>query len=65
MTMMAAEEVKLLKPAEAVKLLNVSRGWLYAAAKDGRIPCVRLGGDDGPIRFVEADLLAHINRDRS
>jgi hypothetical protein len=26
------------------------------AAKEGRIPCLRLGGTEGPLRFVEADL---------
>lgn len=36
--------------------LGVSRTWLYAAAKDGRIPAVRIGGPDGPLRFVPEDL---------
>jgi excisionase family DNA binding protein len=36
--------------------LGVSRTWLYAAAKDGRIPSIRIGGPDGPLRFVPADL---------
>jgi excisionase family DNA binding protein len=46
----------LLKPADVAGRLGVSRSWLYAAAADGRIPCVRLGGPDGPIRFLPADL---------
>lgn len=47
---------RLLKPADVARKLGVSRTWLYEAAKDGRIPCVRLGGPDGPVRFIEADL---------
>lgn len=46
----------LLKPAEVQALLGVSRAWVYAAAQDGRLPCVRLGGPDGPLRFRPADL---------
>src|SRR5438045_9726022 len=42
----------LLKPSEVARMLQVSRTWLYDAAKDGRIPSVRLGGPDGPGRFV-------------
>ena len=46
----------LLKPGEVARRLQVSRTWLYAAAKSGRIPSVRLGGADGPVRFVEEDV---------
>src|SRR3712207_8751414 len=42
---------QLLRPAEVIDLLGVSRSWLYDAAKAGRIPCIRLGGPDGPVRF--------------
>jgi excisionase family DNA binding protein len=56
---------RLLTATQAMKLLNVSRTWLYAAARDGRIPSIRLGATaDGPLRFVEADLLDHIDRAR-
>ena len=51
-------ETSLLTPAEVAVRLGVSRSWLYEAAKQGRIPCVRLGGDDGPLRFLEAELVA-------
>jgi predicted DNA-binding transcriptional regulator AlpA len=34
----------------------VSRAWVYDAARTGRIPSVRLGGEDGPLRFIEADV---------
>lgn len=41
---------ELLKPAEVMRLLNVSRTWLWEASRDGRIPAVRLGSD-GPYRY--------------
>ena len=44
-------DVKLLRPCDVVEMLGVSRSWLYDAAKSGRIPCIRLGGEDGPVRF--------------
>ena len=46
----------LLKPTEVARMLGVSRTWLYEAARSGRIPSVRLGGPDGPVRFVEEDI---------
>jgi excisionase family DNA binding protein len=46
----------LLRPAEVARMLGVSRTWLYDAAKDGRIPSVRIGGPSGPVRFVREDL---------
>jgi len=46
----------LLKPPDVARRLGVSRSWLYQAAKEGRIPSLRLGGEEGPLRFVEADL---------
>jgi excisionase family DNA binding protein len=55
----------LLRPSEVARMLGVSRSWLYEAAKDRRIPCVRLGGNDGPLRFVEADLVAWLERARA
>ena len=55
----------LLRPAQVAQMLGVSRSWLYGAAKDGRIPCVRLGGPDGPLRFVERDLLEWLERARA
>ena len=42
---------ELLRPAEVCRLLGVSRSWLYQAAIEGRIPSVRLGGPEGPVRF--------------
>lgn len=46
----------LLKPSEVARMLQVSRTWRNDVAKDGRIPSVRLGGPDGPVRFVEQDI---------
>jgi excisionase family DNA binding protein len=46
----------LLKPTEVAARLGVSRTWLYEAAKDGRIPSIRIGGNTGPLRFVPDDL---------
>jgi excisionase family DNA binding protein len=47
---------ELMRPAEVARMLGVSRTWLYAAAADGRIPSVRIGGPGGPVRFVREDL---------
>jgi excisionase family DNA binding protein len=46
----------LLRPTEVAAQLGVSRSWLYDAAKSGRIPSIRIGGRDGPLRFVPEDL---------
>ena len=54
----------LLRPAEVVELLGVSRSWLYDAANSGRIPCVRLGSSDGPVRFRLRELEAWIDEGR-
>lgn len=54
MTQVVEEE--LLKPVDVCRLLAVSRTWVYAAAAEGRIPAIRLGGPEGPLRFVRADV---------
>jgi excisionase family DNA binding protein len=54
----------LLKPSEVARMLQVSRIWLYDAAKDGRIPSVRLGSPEGPVRFVEEDIEQWLERAR-
>jgi excisionase family DNA binding protein len=46
----------LLKPTDLARLLGVSRSWLYDAAKAGRIPSIRIGGEQGPLRFVPEDI---------
>jgi excisionase family DNA binding protein len=55
---------ELLKPTEVARMLGVSRTWLYDAAKDGRIPSVRLGGPEGPLRFIQEDLDDWLERAR-
>src|SRR5271165_4342854 len=47
---------KLLKPTDVADRLSVSRAWVYDAAKVGRIPAIRIGGEDGPLRFVAEDV---------
>ena len=53
---MAYLDADLLKPTDVARRLGVSRSWVYDAAAGGRIPCVRLGGPDGPLRFLPEDI---------
>jgi excisionase family DNA binding protein len=46
----------LLRPNDVAHALSVSRAWVYDAARTGRIPSVRLGGEDGPLRFIAEDI---------
>jgi excisionase family DNA binding protein len=55
----------LLKPAQVAAELGVSRAWLYDAAKTGRIPAIRVGGPEGPLRFVPQDLKRWIDDARA
>ena len=62
---MAHLDTDLLKPTDVARRLGVSRSWVYDAAASGRIPCVRLGGPDGPLRFLPEDIenwLEHARR---
>jgi predicted DNA-binding transcriptional regulator AlpA len=52
---------RLLKPSDVVQCLGTSRSWVYEAAKRGDIPSIRLGSQDGPLRFVERDIETWIN----
>lgn len=54
----------LLRPADVSRQLNVSRSWVYDAAADGRLPFVRLGSADGPLRFVAEDIDAWLDEQR-
>ena len=56
MLMTGSHYTELLKPSDVARRLGVSRTWLYDAAREGRIPSVRIGGPDGPLRFVPQDL---------
>jgi excisionase family DNA binding protein len=58
-------EIDLLKPAEVAARLRVSRTWLYDAAKQGRIPSIRIGGEDGPLRFHPDDIERWVNDARA
>jgi excisionase family DNA binding protein len=55
----------LLKPSEVAAQLGVSRSWLYDAAKTGRIPSIRIGGEEGPLRFVPEDVQRWIDDARA
>ena len=57
-------DTDLLKPNDVARRLGVSRSWIYDAAATGRIPCVRLGGPDGPLRFVPGDVDAWLEQAR-
>jgi excisionase family DNA binding protein len=57
--------VDLLKPAEVAIRLRVSRTWLYDAAKQGRIPSIRIGGEEGPLRFHPDDIERWVNDARA
>jgi len=47
---------RLLRPSDVAERLSVSRAWVYDAAKLGRIPAIRVGGKDGPLRFIAEDV---------
>jgi excisionase family DNA binding protein len=55
----------LLRPAEVAQMPGVSRSWLYAAVQSGRIPSLRLGGADGPVRFQQRELDTWIAESRA
>jgi excisionase family DNA binding protein len=57
--------IDLLKPSEVAMRLRVSRTWLYDAAKQGRIPSIRIGGEEGPLRFHPDDIERWVNDARS
>jgi predicted DNA-binding transcriptional regulator AlpA len=46
----------LIRPGDLARELCVSRAWVYDAANRGRIPSIRIGGADGPLRFVAEDV---------
>jgi excisionase family DNA binding protein len=61
---MAHLDTDLLKPTDVARRLGVSRSWVYDAAAAGRIPCVRLGGPDGPLRFLPDEVEAWLEQAR-
>ncbi|UTI66906.1 helix-turn-helix domain-containing protein [Paraconexibacter antarcticus] len=52
--------IDLLTVSEVAELLRVSDSWIYLAIQDQRIPSLRIGGSDGPIRFLRSELTADI-----
>jgi predicted DNA-binding transcriptional regulator AlpA len=46
----------LIRPSDLARDLCVSRTWVYDAANTGRIPSIRIGGEEGPLRFVAEDV---------
>ena len=53
---LCSTRMELLKPNDVARWLAVSRAWVYDAARTGRIPSIRIGGEDGPLRFVREDV---------
>jgi excisionase family DNA binding protein len=56
-----AAPAPLLDATEAARFLGVDRSAVYAMAKDGRLPVVRLGDSDRPrLRFDRRALIEHL-----
>jgi excisionase family DNA binding protein len=55
---------ELMRPVDVQRLLNVSRNWVYTAAREGLLPSLRLG-PQGPVRFLRADIEAFIEAART
>lgn len=55
----------LMRPNDVARLLAVSRAWVYEAARTGRIPSIRIGGADGPLRFVPDDIEGWLDEQRA
>lgn len=47
---------QLKKAAFVAERLEVSTRWVYRAAEAGLLPAIRLGGPEGPVRFLERDI---------
>jgi len=53
-----------LRPREAAKALGISARHLWQLTKDGRIPCVRVGGGKRKtVLYPVADLQAWLSRE--
>jgi excisionase family DNA binding protein len=52
----------LLTPADAAALLSVRRSWIYDAARNGHLPCVRVGRH---VRFLRSDLERWVSAHRT
>jgi excisionase family DNA binding protein len=54
----------LLTASAVARQLGVSQSWVYLKAEAGVLPHLRLGGPDGPVRFVQADIDAWLEQQR-
>src|SRR3954452_2400683 len=59
---LASLDEPLLTPAEAATLLAVRRSWIYDAARNGQLPCVRVGRH---VRFLRSDLGRWVSSQRT
>jgi predicted DNA-binding transcriptional regulator AlpA len=46
----------LVTASVVARWLGVSQSWVYMKADAGVLPHRRLGGDDGPVRFVPMEI---------
>jgi excisionase family DNA binding protein len=60
-----ADTSPLMRPNDVARMLAVSRAWVYEAARTGRIPSIRIGGDDGPLRFMPEDIERWLDEQRA
>lgn len=60
-----ADSSALMRPNDVARMLAVSRAWVYEAARAGRIPSIRIGGEDGPLRFVPEDIERRLAEQRA
>ncbi len=56
---MATVKVLTMSPPEVAKALGIGRRRIYAALKDGRLPCLRAGKKFRIPRRVVEKVLAH------
>ena len=54
--MPATETRELLRVEQAAKRLNVSSASVYRWVREGRLPCVQLGGPGAPLRISSDEL---------
>ena len=54
--MSTTEKPRLLPLRDVAERLSVSRATIYRMTRDGRLPCLQLGGRGAPLRVDEAEL---------
>jgi len=60
--MSTAEKPRLLPLRDVAERLSVSRASVYRMVRDGRLPCLQLGGRGAPLRVDEAKLEEWLTR---